>query len=221
MRVLLFDLDDTLVPSTQAYDIAMRAIGISPTDSQFLQARADVKHICPKGYPAARSRRLYFKRYLEITERFTPHRHVELATAYESEVVKHLAHCWQQLHRAELFNSLRPLVDKIGIVSNETTTLQSAKLAAFDPEWKYFDFVVTSEELGAEKPARVMFTRAIELAGAHVQDCTFIGDNYECDILGSTALGMRAIQTLEFISGERQHTKTIAKLDDLLAVLRA
>jgi putative hydrolase of the HAD superfamily len=220
MKVLLFDLDDTLVPSSQAYDIAMGAVGIAPTDSQFLQARADVKHVCPKGYPASRSRRLYFKRYLEITAQFTPKRHVELVAAYEKEVIKHLAKAWNDLNRGVLFEKLRGLSRKIGIVSNEITTLQSAKLASLDPEWKHFDFIVTSEELGHEKPARVMFTRALELSEAHVQDCVFIGDNYECDILGATALGMRAIQTLEFIDGERHHSKTVRKLDELLEVIK-
>jgi putative hydrolase of the HAD superfamily len=220
MKVLLFDLDDTLVPSAQSYDIAMKVIGIDPKDPQFLRARADVKHACPKGYPASRSRRLYFKRYLEITGKFTPLRHVDLVNRYETEVVNYIANAWHELQRPTLFAKFRAISNKIGIVSNETTTLQSMKLAAMDPDWKCFDFIVTSEELGHEKPARVMFTRALELADAKVEDCIFIGDNYECDILGASALGMRAIQSLEFIKSERLHSKTIAKLDELTKILQ-
>jgi putative hydrolase of the HAD superfamily len=219
MKVLLFDLDDTLVPSSRSYDQALKFAGISPDDERFLEARADVKRRLPKGYPAARSRRLYFKRFLELGDDYTPKRHLELASTYENEVARILSEAWSSLNRPALFEKLRKNADVIGIVSNETANMQSLKLAGMDPNWKYFDFIVTSEEVGVEKPDSRMFSRALELAAAKAADCTFIGDSYEMDIVPTTALGMRTIQTLEFLQTEKRHSATIAKLNELATLL--
>ena len=220
MKVLLFDLDDTLVPSSRSYDEAMLVAGISPEDERFLEARADVKRRLPAGSPAARSRRLYFKRYLELGDEFTPERHLELCATYESEVARVLGEAWNALSRPALFEKLRKNADAIGIVSNETASMQSLKLSKMDPKWRFFDFIVTSEEVGAEKPDTRMFSRALDLAAAKAADCLFIGDNYEMDIVPTTALGMRSVQTLEFLQPERRHSATIAKLDELPAILQ-
>jgi len=219
-KVLLFDLDDTLVPSSRAYDIAMRALGLEPDNERYLQARTEVKRLCPEGYPALRSRRLYFKRFLELGHEFTPVRHLEMVTLYESAVTQTIGESWQALERDRLFAQLCAIGGTIGIVSNETSTMQSAKLATCDPNWHFFDFIVTSEEVGFEKPHPAMFRRALELAGGvQPQDCIFIGDNFEMDILGSTALGFDAIQSLEFTTSERQHTTVVSKLDELVNAL--
>lgn len=221
-KVLLFDLDDTLAPSTQSYDAGMRALDLEPDDQRYAQARAEVKRLCPAGYPAARSRRLYFKRYLELGQEFTPARHLEFVNVYESAVARSLGEAWQSLERDRLFGRLRAMSDIIGIVSNETAAMQSTKLAAFDPEWRFFDFIITSEEVGAEKPNPAMFRRALELAGGvQPENCIFIGDNYEMDIIGSTTFGFEAIQTLEFVAEERHHSSVINKLDELIDVLPA
>ncbi len=221
-KVLLFDLDDTLVPSSHAYDIGMKALGIEPDDERYLQARAEVKAICPPGYPATRSRRLYFKRYLEIGQEYTPLRHLEIVDVYETAVTQAIGDSWQALERDRLFARLRAIAGVIGIVSNETAAMQSAKLAACDPRWQHFDFIVTSEEVGYEKPNPVMFRRALEFAGGvQPSECLFIGDNYEMDIVGSTSLGFDAIQSLEFVAEPRRHSMVIEKLDELIDVLPA
>jgi HAD superfamily hydrolase (TIGR01549 family) len=219
MSVLLFDLDDTLVPSSRSYDHAMNVIGISPLDPVFLQARSEVKNLCPVGYPASRSRRLYFKRYLELNSSYTPAGHLELVAEYENTVVEYIGRAWQELERPRLFAKLLELVDVIGIVSNEMATLQSAKLTVMDPEWKIFDFIVTSEEIGREKPDTGIYARALEFAGAQAKDCIFVGDNYEFDVLAPLALGMQTVQSIEFLEDDRKHSECIRDLDELVGSL--
>lgn len=216
---LLFDLDDTLVPSTKAYAYGLEAIGLRPDDSLFLQARQEVKHTCPPGYPGARSRRLYFKRLLELRGAFTAQAHLEIVATYEDAVCGYIAHAWQALGRDELFTQLRKMSKKIGIITNETAIFQSAKINALDPVAQYFDFIVTSEDVGAEKPAAVIFNRALELAQTPISECLFIGDSFDHDIAGAEALGLRAIQTIEFLASEKLHSQVISRLADLPALI--
>ena len=215
MRVLLFDLDDTLVPSSKSYDVAMQVIGVDPSDPLYLQARSEVKTACPKGYPASRSRRLYFKRFLELQGEFSPRRYLELVTGYEAKVASYLGQAWQELERPRLFSQLTDKVDKIGLVSNETTFMQSAKLSQMDPEWNHFDFILTSEEVGCEKPDLRIFQRALDIVKATSGECLCVGDNFACDIAAPISLGMRAIQTLEFFQDVSRHHETVFKLDEL------
>lgn len=218
--ILLFDLDDTLVPSSKAYDQGLRAIGIEPGDELYLRARAEVKRACPVGYPSAHSRRLYFKRWLEIQDLFSPRRHLEMVNGYETTVCEFLARAWRELDRPRLFAQLQGQVDAIGVITNEGATMQSAKLHALDPNWEFFDFLVTSEELGVGKPEAAMFLRALELARATPSDSLLVGDSFEHDISGAKAVGIRCLQTTEFFStavhgGKPQHHDLIEKLTEL------
>jgi len=52
----------------------------------------------------------------------------------------------------------------------------------------YFDFVVTSEEAGVEKPAPGIFLKALERAGVSAGEAVHVGDQYDIDIAG--ALGV-------------------------------
>lgn len=222
--ILLFDLDDTLVPSSKAYDFGMESVEVAPDDATFLKARDEIKKLCPLGYPAARSRRLYFKRYLELRERFSPGAHLRMVRNYERAVCSFLENAWVRLDRPTLFESLREAADVIGIITNESSTFQSAKLELLDPEWKFFDFVVTSEDLGHEKPHPALIKRALQLAEGKaapeaMSPCIVIGDHFEHDILPALKLGIRAIQTREFTTPENVHDSVISKLDELCEII--
>jgi putative hydrolase of the HAD superfamily len=58
---------------------------------------------------------------------------------------------------------------------------------------KYLDFVATSEEAGSEKPDPGIFQLALEKAGVEADAAVHVGDQYEMDILGANAAGMRAV----------------------------
>jgi FMN phosphatase YigB (HAD superfamily) len=59
----------------------------------------------------------------------------------------------------------------------------------------YFDFIVTSAEVGVQKPAAQVFEHALQRAKVlhpclTARDCYYIGDHYEGDVLGARAAGM-------------------------------
>lgn len=56
----------------------------------------------------------------------------------------------------------------------------------------YFDRVFTSIELGWRKPHRQIFELVLDAHGITAQDAVFVGDNWDADIQGPQAVGMRA-----------------------------
>ncbi len=58
---------------------------------------------------------------------------------------------------------------------------------------KYFDKIITSEEVGVKKPNPKIFEYAIKKAEAKPEESLMIGDNLEADILGAQNVGMETI----------------------------
>ena len=53
------------------------------------------------------------------------------------------------------------------------------------------DAILISEAEGLRKPDAAIFFRAAERAGARPEECLFVGDNPEADILGAHGAGMK------------------------------
>ncbi|MBE7176600.1 MAG: noncanonical pyrimidine nucleotidase, YjjG family [Mucilaginibacter polytrichastri] len=58
---------------------------------------------------------------------------------------------------------------------------------------RYFDNVIISEVVGANKPDKAIFEHALTLAGCTKEESVMIGDSIEADIRGALAFGMDAI----------------------------
>ncbi len=92
----------------------------------------------------------------------------------------------------ELFAKIRENGRKIGICTNMTADWQMKKLVQLGLI-DQCDFIVSSEEANAEKPARAIFDLCLEKAGCQASECIFIGDNPVCDIQGALDAGMNAL----------------------------
>ena len=57
---------------------------------------------------------------------------------------------------------------------------------------KLFDFVVSSEEAGYEKPDKVLFMLCVSKSGCDASECLYVGDNLKSDILAAERAGLRA-----------------------------
>ena len=82
----------------------------------------------------------------------------------------------------------------IGIGTDMTAYIQYEKLEALGVS-SYIDWIVTSEEAGAEKPAERFFALCAEKAGADPSQCIFIGDTLEKDVEGALKLSLIHILT--------------------------
>ena len=81
---------------------------------------------------------------------------------------------------------------RIGIGTDMTAYVQYKKLSALGL-YSYIDFIVTSEEAGAEKPDPHLFDICVEKTGFSANECAFIGDSLKKDVEGSTKCGLRGI----------------------------
>ncbi len=85
---------------------------------------------------------------------------------------------------------------------------------------KYFNVVVTSEQVGAEKPSAVIFNAALKQGNHPAADSLYIGDQYQSDILGAKAAGMQAILIDRYdIEPARPDCLKIGSLSEVLKYL--
>jgi putative hydrolase of the HAD superfamily len=87
---------------------------------------------------------------------------------------------------------------KLGIVSNGETAFQMRNINAVGLE-TLVDVILVSEAEGLRKPDAALFQRAADRLVVKVEECLFVGDNPDADILGAHAAGMR---TAWFTVGE-------------------
>jgi putative hydrolase of the HAD superfamily len=57
----------------------------------------------------------------------------------------------------------------------------------------YLNFVVTSEEAGANKPNPLIFLAALDQARVNTTEAVYIGDQYEVDVVGARGVGITPI----------------------------
>lgn len=187
----LFDTDNTLYPYDPAHEAAQRAVrdkvvntfSISPEDfdKAFKEARRQVKTRL-KNTASSHSRLLYLQRMLEIMGLGSQ---VLLALDFEQTY-------WRTfLSNATLFAGVKELLDEIrllgiptAIVTDLTAQIQFRKVVYFGLD-HYFDYIVTSEEAGFDKPHEAPFQIALEKMRPKGNCIWMIGDNPVNDIRGA------------------------------------
>jgi len=81
---------------------------------------------------------------------------------------------------------------RLGVISNGLAVKQWEKLINLGLH-HFFDVVVTSEEVGYEKPETEIFEVAVRKLGFSGEECVMVGDRIDTDILGGKASGMKTV----------------------------
>jgi len=119
-----------------------------------------------------------------------------------------------------VLETLRASGYRLGIISNWEPRLEL--LCRSHGLGDQLAFVLASEAEGFAKPGPHLFRRALELADVAPQRAVHVGDSFEHDVLGASALGIGAVL---LDRGEYyppgQWEPTIRSLDELPAVLAA
>jgi putative hydrolase of the HAD superfamily len=103
----------------------------------------------------------------------------------------------------------------IAVVTNENLRTQLLKLRRLQPE-TWLDHLVTSEEVGLEKPSPMPFQIALETMNLKASDCTFISDSIENDLETARELGFQCVWTTEFLETKSKSPfRTISKIEEL------
>lgn len=219
---LIFDLDDTLIPSSLFYAEAVSyALNQNPKLLKFYEeARAAVKSDLPPLHTSARNRLLYFKRLLELCQdqRFSP---LQLCDLYDKELSRLILEWSRSEKRLDLIKSLQSRYPSY-ILTNETTRAQLLKIEALCQHQKHgFHGILCSEEVGFEKPDFRIFQAFFKRFSLNPSQCLLIGDSLKNDILGARDVGLTSIQTIEFNpeKGGAKNTVIIHHLNELLEIL--
>ncbi|MEL0097866.1 MAG: HAD family hydrolase [Planctomycetaceae bacterium] len=190
---LLLDLDNTIyeyAPAHQAgLDAASTAAGelLNITDKDFRQAldsaREEIKRRLGK-VAASHSRLLYFQRLIE---------RLGLSSQVASALQIEQAYWGAFLSAAEIYpevyeflDDLRLLGIPVVIVTDLTADIQFRKVLYWKLD-RYIDWIVTSEEAGADKPAAKIYEIALAKLGGVEGEIWMVGDNPETDIAGAKA----------------------------------
>jgi len=94
----------------------------------------------------------------------------------------------------DVLSTLKTLKERgliIGLLTNASKEMISIyhKLG-LEP---YLDFVVTSEEVGSDKPQPPIFLTALERAGVNSSEAVHVGDQYQLDVVGAKGVGISPI----------------------------
>ena len=201
---ILFDLDNTLYEYQPAHLAAQNAVknkmiqmfslSNEDFDTIITQAKKYTKDRL-EGTASSHSRLLYFQRMLEIMGTGS-----QLLYALDFEQTywrTFLAHSELFDGVSELLEEIRLLEIPIAIVTDLTAQIQFRKILYFNLDY-YFDYIVTSEEAGAEKPSETIFQLALNKLNVQESAATWmIGDHPDKDIRGAhNAIGAITLQKI-------------------------
>jgi putative hydrolase of the HAD superfamily len=199
-EAVIFDTDNTLYPYDPAHKAAIKGVvkkatnifGIS--ESEFTQAfeksRSEVKEILGNT-ASSHSRLLYFQRTIE---------HLGMGTRILTTLDLEQTYWRTFLANAKLFPGVikfLQLLKNKGIrtanITDLTAQIQFRKMVYFGLD-EYFDYVVTSEEAGCDKPSARPFKIALEKLNIPADKIWMIGDDADADMVGAHMAGMVKIQ---------------------------
>jgi putative hydrolase of the HAD superfamily len=202
MRVVLFDLDDTLLDYSggveRCWDAACAhaaGLGLEPAavartvhdvrgwfwsdPGRHARERVDMLGAWTKIAAAA----------LERLGRPSPTLARAIATDFSA----------RRMTSAALFADALPCLEtlraqgaQLGLVTNGDARMQREKLARHALE-RFFDVVVIEGELGVGKPSPAVYRHALGALGARPEAATMVGDNIEWDVDGACRVGIAGV----------------------------
>lgn len=199
IKAVLFDLDDTLYGEFPICDReGFLAVGryaeaeLRIPCETFVAALHESKHLLQErlyGEPESHDRVLYAKGALELLG-INPMRHAEkMHHAYWQAVFDHMR-LREGVHT--LLDALHTYGVQVGICTNMLADIQMQKLCLLDLAERV-DFLVTSEEAGADKPEPAIFELALTRAHCAPWEALMVGDSFRHDIQGAHRAGIAGV----------------------------
>ena len=202
-KAIIFDTDNTLYSYAPANELALKSvfskaetlldINRNLFEEKFKEARLEIKKRI-SNQASSHSRLLYIQRTIELLGFKT-----QLLLTLDLEQTY-----WRTfLQSCKLFPYLRELLDELktlniqtSIITDLNSQIQFRKIIFFGIE-QYFDYVVTSEEAGFDKPNKAPFELALKKLDLLPNECWMIGDNLNADILGGKNCGLITLYKYE------------------------
>lgn len=196
---VLVDLDNTLYEYNSCNDYANERtwnffaskykISNEKTKELFLIARKNVK-IKHAHTAFSHSRQLYFEEMLRLVNHLN---NIEVAAKELDD------YFWKNyFSKMILYNKVVEFFEvckrkniPIVLITDLTSEIQNKKVDYLGIK-KYFSGIITSEDIGVEKPDKKMFIAAMEILKTQIPNTLMIGDDVLKDIEGAKSFGMQA-----------------------------
>lgn len=196
IRAIIFDIDNTMYNFDRVHRTAMGALG-AYVEENFRMGQEEMQELLKKcsdivtartgdNCAALHNRLLRFQCFLEQIGITDYRRALEMYHVYWDTILETME---PEPGLLSLLSRLKERGIRLGIGSDMTTYIQYKKLEKLGA-LQYLDFIVTSEEAGAEKPTPRFFELCVAKAGCEPAECVFIGDSLKKDVIGSTQCGL-------------------------------
>lgn len=228
LKAVLFDVDDTLFDRNRAQREILHLIVQESIDiftgideetifDAFLESDRLATQEFNGGGPAdvvrnGRSRR--FLKILGLSE--------DIADKITTMYIKSYSTVGAQVRGAKFV--IENLVGKfqLGVISNGFPDVQYQKLKTLGVK-QLFNCIVLSGEVGLLKPDPRIFWKANTSLAREPEECLFVGDSYNVDVVGAKRAGMRACwfnpHHLRPLQVDIKPDFEIAALDEILQIL--
>lgn len=199
VKGILLDLDNTLYEYETSHHYALKKcyedfkkvkdVSFEYFKNGYEEAKKEVKKHT-KGQAASHSRFLYFQRFFEGIFGRTD---IDLTMEFEK---LYWLYFFEQMELfggvIEFLRECREKGIKICMITDLTARIQFEKIKFLNLD-KYIDFIVSSEEAGAEKPHENVFSLALEKMKMKPEEVIVIGDDYKKDFIGAQNYKIKAI----------------------------
>lgn len=195
----IFDLDGTLYDYDRCNSEGEKALylemdrlwGIKPEQSRILLRSAKEKVKQRLGQVAASHNRMLYMQ--NITEQLRVKTGSYAPVLYDAYWNTFLDSMTMFSGMKMLLENLKEQKKQLVLLTDMTVMIQFRKLKRLGLE-DTFDYIVTSEEAGEEKPSERMFQLVLEKTGRKKEEMIMIGDDQKKDVDGAERFGIRGIR---------------------------
>ncbi len=203
IKAVFFDLYNTLVrfwpPLEEIQRQACLSEGMKVTDQEIRRGYA----LADNYFSEENSRHPLFKRSRqELDQFFSEYERLILKGAGVGASQELALKVWRRTQeipkRLALFDDVPPALERLrqlGLTLGGLSNLRPEMRDQMDSIGLFglLDFVITSQEAGAQKPFPPIFRAALERAKADPHEAVHVGDQYHSDVLGALGVGIKPV----------------------------
>lgn len=188
-KTIILDLDNTLYNYDYCNNIANNKIfeyiknkynfEINYINSKYCEINKSLKYEL-NTTASSHNRNIYIKQLCEVLK--IPYNEVFIINKIYWDTFFFYIKPYESVTEFIKFNKKNNI--KIGILTDFEIEYQILKLQNLNL-LEYIDIIISSEEIGIEKPSKQMFLTILDKLNCNKNDTIMIGDNYEKDIIGA------------------------------------
>jgi len=247
VKLVCFDIDNTLCDfgsaesETEAYMAEIIAKDIKKLQSK---VKRKIKHSCSSVTilkifndiknshmhhdlePEEFSRNLWFKETIEHLDNDT-NLGISMNTLIKNSDMYEKKYWDYLISKAKLFPNTLSTLDSLRSKGLKLATITDSdgkreikinRIKALGLD-KYFDYVITTDDTGLNKPAIENWQHLIKISGLKSSECIMIGDHPDIDLVNAKKLGFVTVWTKEHLNMDLHHKYVDYEIKDIKEVI--